>query len=87
MYIWCNWSGDYRSARTLIGQGLHQISLGALNFKMAALHFVNVSKKLKKAMEENSISKSTNTATYFTYVCVYIYIYIYIYVYNNKYIM
>ena len=60
---------------------------------MAALHFVNVSKKLKKAMEENSISKSTNTATDFTYVCIYIYvcmyvyIYIYMYVYNNKYIM
>ena len=75
-----------RNARTLIAQGLHHISLGALNLKMAALHFVNISKKVMNLMEENSISKSTNTATDFfihTYrhICMYIYIYIYIYIY------
>ena len=53
---------------------------------MAALHFVNVSKKLKKAMEENSISESTNTATDFTYVCIYIYMYVCIYIYIYIYI-
>lgn len=32
---------------------------GGLNFKMAALHFVNVSTDVTKEVEENSVTKST----------------------------
>ena len=60
----------------LIGWGLRHISLyritphevviaRALNFKMAALHFVIVFEKVINAVEENSIPKSTDDAIKF----------------------
>ena len=38
---------------------------GALNFKMAASHFVNVTKKVLNAIEENPTAKCTKDATKF----------------------